>query len=63
MTTKRITDDSLPERQQQGDSYDRWFNDRVETAMASKEPGKNHDDVMEEARQVIAEAKKRRKHA
>lgn len=63
MTIKRTADAARPEPRSQADSYDRWFRDRVETAMAGKEPGKNHDDVMAEARHVIAEAKTRRKHA
>jgi len=34
-------------------AYDAWFHAKVEKAMASKEPGIPHDQVMAEMREII----------
>lgn len=34
------------ETQEQAESYDRWFRDKVETAINSKAPHSPHDEVI-----------------
>jgi hypothetical protein len=40
-------------------AHDAWFRAKVERAMASKEPGIPHDQVMAEMRAIIERAKQR----
>ena len=40
-------------------AHDAWFRAKVEQAMASKEPGIPHDQVMAEMRAIIERAKQR----
>jgi len=40
-------------------AHDAWFRAKVERAMASKEPGIPHDQVMAEMRAIIERAKRR----
>lgn len=63
MTTKLSPIVSEFETQEQADSYDRWFRAKVEAAMNSTKPKTPHDEVMAGARQIIAQAKARRKLA
>lgn len=46
------------ETQEQADSYDRWFRERVQRSLDDPRPGIPHDDVMAEMRALL-EAKRR----
>jgi hypothetical protein len=46
MTTKLSLIVSEFETQEQADSYDRWFRDKVQTALDDPHPGIPHDDAM-----------------
>lgn len=48
------------ETQEQADSYDRWFRERVQTSLVDPRPNIAHDDVMVEMRELIEE---KRRHA
>lgn len=48
------------ETQEQADSYDRWFRQRVEASLADPRPGIPHDDVMAEMRALL---ETKRRHA
>jgi len=48
------------ETQEQADSYDRWFRERVRDSLADPRPSIPHDDVMAEIRELIAT---KRRHA
>jgi hypothetical protein len=43
------------ETQEQADSYDRWFRERVEASLADHRPGIPHDEVMAEMDTLINE--------
>jgi hypothetical protein len=47
------------ETQEQADSYDRWFRERIQRSLDDPRPPIPHDDVMAEMRALI-ESKKRR---
>ncbi|WP_372612763.1 stability determinant [Halomonas sp.] len=47
------------ETQEQADSYDRWFRERVQRSLDDPRPSIPHDDVMAEMRALL-ESKKRR---
>lgn len=47
------------ETQEQADSYDRWFRQRIERSLADPRPAIPHDEAMARVRAVI-EAKRRR---
>lgn len=47
------------ETQEQADSYDRWFRERVQRSLADPRPSIPHDEAMARVRAVI-EAKRRR---
>jgi hypothetical protein len=47
------------ETQEQADSYDRWFRQRVERSLSDPRPPVPHDEAMARVRAVI-EAKRRR---
>lgn len=47
------------ETQEQADSYDRWFRERVQRSLDDPRPNIPHDEAMARVRAVI-EAKKRR---
>ncbi len=47
------------ETQEQADSYDRWFRERVQRSLDDPRPSIPHDDVMDEMRALL-ESKKRR---
>lgn len=47
------------ETQEQADSYDRWFRERVQRSLDDPRPPIPHDDVMAEMRALL-ESKKRR---
>ena len=47
------------ETQEQADSYDRWFRDRVQASLDDSRPSIPHDDVIAEMRALL-ESKKRR---
>lgn len=47
------------ETQEQADSYDRWFRERIQRSLDDPRPSIPHDDVMAEMRALI-ESKKRR---
>lgn len=49
------------ETQEQADSYDRWFRERVQRSLDDPRPGIPHDQVMAEMETMIAEAEKRQK--
>ncbi|MGF6559600.1 type II toxin-antitoxin system RelB family antitoxin [Erwinia aphidicola] len=51
------------ETQEQAESYDRWFRDKVETAINSKAPNSPHDEVIAGAKKMIEQVKARRKLA
>ncbi|MCP2230493.1 MULTISPECIES: type II toxin-antitoxin system RelB family antitoxin [Erwinia] len=51
------------ETQEQAESYDRWFRDKVETAINSKAPHSPHDEVIAGAKKMIKQVKARRKLA
>ncbi|WP_434986899.1 type II toxin-antitoxin system RelB family antitoxin [Vreelandella zhaodongensis] len=46
------------ETQEQADSYDRWFRERVQRSLDDPRPPIPHDDVMAEMRALL-ESKKR----
>lgn len=46
------------ETQEQADSYDRWFRERVQRSLNDPRPGIPHDDVMAEMR-ILLENKRR----
>lgn len=48
------------ETQEQADSYDRWFRERVRASLNDPRPGIPHDDVMAEMRELLAT---KRRHA
>ena len=48
------------ETQEQADSYDRWFRERVEKSLADQRPGIPHDQVMAELDAIIAAAEMRK---
>ena len=41
------------ETQEQADSYQHWFRERVEASLADPRPGIPHDDVMAEMRALL----------
>ena len=41
------------ETQEQADSYDRWFRERVRASLDDPRPGIPHDDVMAEMRELL----------
>jgi hypothetical protein len=47
------------ETQEQADSYDSWFRDRVQRSLDDSRPSIPHDDVIAEMRALL-ESKKRR---
>ncbi|MBA1264206.1 antitoxin [Stutzerimonas stutzeri] len=47
------------ETQEQADSYDRWFRQRIERSLADPRPPVPHDEAMARVRAVI-ETKRRR---
>lgn len=47
------------ETQEQADSYDRWFRERIQRSLDDPRPPVPHDDVMAEMRALL-ESKKRR---
>jgi hypothetical protein len=49
------------ETQEQADSYDRWFRERVQRSLDDPRPGIPHDQVMAEMEAIIAEAEQRQK--
>lgn len=51
------------ETQEQAEKYDRWYREKVEASMNSDRPAAAHDEVMSGARQIIQDAKARRKFA
>lgn len=63
MTTKLSPIVSEFDTQEQADSYDRWFRTKVETSMNSTKSRIPHDEVMAGAREIIEQAKARRKQA
>lgn len=46
------------ETQEQADSYDRWFRERIQRSLDDTRPPIPHDDVMAEMRELL-ESKKR----
>ena len=48
------------ETQEQADSYDRWFRERVHASLDDPRPSIPHDDVMAEMRELLAT---KRRHA
>lgn len=48
------------ETQEQADSYDCWFRERVQRSLDNPGQGLPHDQVMAKADAIIAEAEKRR---
>ncbi|MBK5072001.1 stability determinant [Budviciaceae bacterium CWB-B4] len=48
MATKLLPVRSEPEGQEQADSYERWFRDKVESAMNSTKPRIPHKKVIAE---------------
>ncbi|MBL1269008.1 MAG: stability determinant [Halomonas sp.] len=42
------------ETQEQADSYQRWFRERVQASLDDPRPSIPHDDVMSEMRELIA---------
>ena len=42
------------ETQEQADSYQRWFRERVQASLDDPRPSIPHDDVMGEMRELIA---------
>lgn len=48
------------ETQEQADSYDRWFRERVQRSLNDPLPGIPHDDVMAEMRALLED---KRRHA
>lgn len=51
------------ETQEQAESYDRWYREKVDAAMHSTHAVSSHDDVIGGARKIINEIKARRKLA
>jgi len=49
------------ETQEQADSYDRWFRERVQRSLDDPRPGIPHDEVMAEMDAIIAKAEQRQK--
>jgi len=49
------------ETQEQADSHDRWFRERVQRSLDDPRPGIPHDQVMAEMEAIIAEAEQRQK--
>ena len=49
------------ETQEQADSYDRWFRERVQRSLDDPRPNIPHDEVMAEMRAIIENAKQRQK--
>lgn len=49
------------ETQEQADSYDRWFRERVQRSLDDPRPGIPHDDVMADMEAIIATAEQRQK--
>lgn len=49
------------ETQEDADSYDRWFRERVQRSLDDPRPGIPHDEVMAEMDAIIAEAEQRQK--
>ena len=42
-------------------AYNEWFRKKVEASLADPRPGVPHDQVMAEAREIIEQAKQRKK--
>lgn len=49
------------ETQEQADSYDRWFRERIQRSLDDPRPPIPHDEVMAEMEAIIAEAERRQK--
>lgn len=49
------------ETQEQADSYDRWFRERVQRSLDDPRPGIPHDEVMAKMEAIIENAKQRQK--
>lgn len=49
--------------QEEADAYDAWFRSQVEEGLKSKGPWIAHEEVMREARLIVARAKKNHANA
>nr|WP_176705760.1 antitoxin [Halomonas sp. 40]BAP60117.1 hypothetical protein [Halomonas sp. 40] len=49
------------ETQEQADSYDRWFRERVQRSLDDPRPNIPHDEVMAKMDAIIENAKQRQK--
>ncbi|MFM9272218.1 stability determinant [Halomonas elongata] len=49
------------ETQEQADSYDRWFRERIQRSLDDPRPNIPHDEVMAKMKTIIENAKQRQK--
>ncbi|MGJ8518415.1 type II toxin-antitoxin system RelB family antitoxin [Carnimonas bestiolae] len=47
--------------QEDADSYDKWFREKIERSLADTRPGVPHDQLMAELDEIIAKTESRRK--